>query len=116
MEHKTLKIPTTPEEKEKIVRRLKILRSNYLDDFDDIRHRSINFDKARCNASYFDSVSVLIEQILERNIIKYSSTKKECENFLKFHKTISSTTHIYYQDDINRVNIALDCLIRELSV
>lgn len=113
--HRKLVIETTQEEKKDFVKALKMLKSNYIDDPKIITKKIENLDKKMCNACYFDSVSVLIGQITERNIIKYSSTKKECENFLKFHKTISSTTLIYYPDDIKRVNTVLDCLIRELS-
>lgn len=115
MEHKMLTIETTPEERENFVKALKMLKSDHIDDPKIITEKIENLDKKMCNASYFDSVSKLIIEIIERNIIKYSSTEKECENFLKFHKTISSTTHIYYPDDIKRVNTVLDCLIRELS-
>ncbi|MCK9272535.1 hypothetical protein M0P65_03240 [Candidatus Gracilibacteria bacterium] len=117
--HRKLVIETTPEEKKKIVKRLKILRSGKVDDTskkEEITPQKLqNSDKKILNSNYFNAVSKIIMEIKERNILKSKTSERECENFLKFCEVISRTTGFYYQGDINRANRVLDCLIREFQ-
>jgi hypothetical protein len=48
-------------------------------------------------------------------LINSPQAKQECEDFLKFCGTIQGTTRFYKQEDIDKANKVLDCLIEELS-
>jgi len=105
-------------EKEKILESLQRLRYEYIEDIPQekiIPHETPSWDKYKCRTNFFNAVSLKILQLQQTNLISSPETKQECENFLKFCKTIEGTSKFYQQEDIDRANRMLDCLINELS-
>ena len=104
--------------KEKILISLHGLRYKHVDGIPSekiIPYETPDWDKYKCRTNFFQKISLKILLLQQMNIINNPETKRETEDFLNFCKTIEGTSKFYQQEDIDRANKVLDCLINDLS-
>ncbi|MDO9231142.1 MAG: hypothetical protein Q7U36_01525 [bacterium] len=104
-------------EKEKILKSLHRLRFEFIEEFptEILLPDHPNYHLYKCRTNYFNGVSLKILRLQHMGLINSPEAKQECEDFFKFCDTIRGTTRFYQQEDIDKANKVLDCLIKELS-
>lgn len=110
-------LETPPSEKEKILKRLHELRYDFIEEFppEKLLPDMPNYDRYKCRSNFFHAISLKIARLKLMNLINSDDAKQECEDFLKFCTTLQGTSKFYQQEDIDKANKVLDCLIKELS-
>ena len=110
-------IETPQSEKEKILKSLHRLRFEFIEEFppEILLPDHPNYHLYKCRTNYFNGVSLKILRLRQMGLINSPKATQECEDFLKFCETIQGTTRFYQQEDIDKANKVLDCLIEELS-
>jgi hypothetical protein len=105
-------------DKEKILKSFHRLRYEYIDDIPPekiIPYKTPGWDRYKCRTNFFNSISLKILLLQQKDLIVSPEAKQECENFLEFCKTIEGTSKFYQREDIDRANKVLDVLTKELS-
>lgn len=114
-------ISLSPEEllerKEKYLKKLKVLRYDYIEEFPSeiLSPEMPNYPLYKCRTNFFNNISTTIMVLQSIGLINSVEIKKECKDFSKFCDSIKGTTRRYKQEDIDKANKVLDCLIKELS-
>ncbi len=104
-------------EKERILKSLNKLRYEYIEEFptEKLLPDHPNYHLYKCRTNFFNNVSLNILRLQRIGLISSPEATQVCEDFLKFCETIVGTSKFYQQEDIDKANKVLDCLIKELS-
>ncbi len=117
MEQFSQNIEKSQIERKKILKSLHELRFEFIEEFppEILLPDYPNYHLYKCRTNYFNLISLKIIRLQDMGFMMSEEAKQECENFLKFCDTIRETTRFYKQEDIDKANKVLDCLIKELS-
>lgn len=103
--------------KEEFLKDFRRFRYNYIEEFpkEKVMPPMPNYELYKCRTNFFSSIYLRIIFLQQLGLLTSVENKEEYAEFLRFCETLRGRKEFYKQEDVDRANKVLDCLIKELS-